>query len=105
MTTNHSEVSFGSLDLRLPSELRGALHQHLDDLRRQFVGRGWGGRVGFGERPALIVIDLARFWTEPKAQIGTNVDTIVMSTCRLLAAARARNIPLFFTSYAFDPAD
>src|SRR5262245_50782516 len=105
MATNPSPVSFGSTDLRLPSELRGPLIAHLDDLRRQFIGRGWGGRVGFGTRPAVIVIDLAKFWTEPKAQIGTDVESIVKNTCRVLEEARAENVPIFFTTFAFDPAD
>src|SRR5262245_30606068 len=105
MPADQSPVPFGSSDLRLPSELRGPLRQHLSDLRRQFIGRGWGGRIGFGQRPAVIVIDLARFWTEPKTQIGTDVDSVVMSTCRVLGAARAVNVPIFFTTFAFDPAD
>jgi len=105
MTTDHPPVPFGSSDLRLPSDLRGPLLAHLSDLHRKFVNRGWGGRVGFGQRPAVIVIDLAKFWTEPKAQIGTDVESIVASTCQVLAAARAAKIPVFFTTYAFDPAD
>src|SRR5262245_8492544 len=105
MSSHHPPVPFGSSDLRLPNDLRGPLLQHLDELHRKFVGRGWGGRVGFGQRPAVIVIDLAKFWTEPKAQIGTDVESIVMSTCRVLHAARAVKIPVFFTTFAFDPAD
>jgi maleamate amidohydrolase len=105
MTKDHPPVPFGSSDLRLPNELRGPLLTHLSDLHRKFVSRGWGGRVGFGQRPAVIVIDLAKFWTEPKAQIGTDVESTVMSTCRLLAAARAAKVPVFFTTFAFDPAD
>src|SRR5262245_5308201 len=105
MTTYHPPVSFGSSDLRLPNDLRGPLLEHLADLHRKFVGRGWGGRVGFGQRPAVIVIDLAKFWTEPRAQIGTDVESIVMNTCRVLDVARTAKIPVFFTTFAFDPAD
>src|SRR6478752_3756832 len=95
MTKDHAPVPFGSSDLRLPSDLRGPLLAHLADLHHKFVGRGWGGRVGFGKRPAVIVIDLAKFWTEPNAQIGTDVDSIVANTCRLLTAARGVKIPVF----------
>lgn len=105
MNEDAPAIPFGSSDLRLPANLRGPLLEHIADLRQRFEKRGWGGRVGFGQRPALIVIDLARFWTEPGTQIGTDVESIVSSTCRLLAAARAANIPVFFTTYAFDPAD
>src|SRR5262245_6482224 len=96
---------FGSSDLRLPDDLRGPLLQHLAELRRRYLGRGWGGRVGFGRKPALIVIDLAKFWTQPEAQIGSDLESIIAATSRVLAAARAIKIPVFFTTYAFDPAD
>jgi maleamate amidohydrolase len=97
--------SFGSSDLRLPDELRGPLLTHLAELRRRYLDRGWGGRVGFGSRPALIVIDLARFWTEPERQIGSNLDPVIEAACGVLAAAREARIPIFFTTFAFDPAD
>src|SRR5262245_49056512 len=58
------ESCFGSPDLRLPEGLRGPLRAHLSDLREKYLRRGWAGRVGFGSRPALVVIDLARFWLD-----------------------------------------
>jgi len=96
---------FGSADLRLPDDLRPALLEHLEHLRRQYLRRGWGHRVGFGVRPALIVIDLARYWTQPEFQIGTNADAVVEATCQILAAARSAGVPIFFTTFAYDPAD
>jgi nicotinamidase-related amidase len=50
----------------------------------------------------LIVIDLAKFWTAPREQIGADLESVVEQTCRVLAAARAAHIPVFFTTYAFD---
>src|SRR5262245_59150566 len=105
MTSGSAGVSFGSSDLRLPDELRGPLRAHLAELRERYLARGWAGRVGFGQRPALIVIDLARFWTEPARQIGANLDPVILATCDALAAARVAKIPIFFTTFAFDPAD
>lgn len=105
MTHDNSPIGFGSSDLRLPTDLRGPLLQHIAHLRDRYLNRGWGGRVGFGKRPALIVIDLAKFWTQPEAQIGSDLESVVGGACRVLAAARAANIPVFFTTFAFDPAD
>ena len=99
------EASFGSADLRLPESLRGPIQRHLAELRQRYLSRGWGGRVGFGKSPALIVIDLARFWTEPGAQIGSDLESVVQNTCQVLAAARTAKIPVFFTTFALDPAD
>src|SRR5262245_63762700 len=105
MANDQSAVPFGSSDLRLPADLRRPLRQHIADLRERYLGRGWGGRVGFGNRPAVIVIDLAKFWTEPRAQIGSDLESIIGATCRVLAAARAAELPVVFTSVAFDPPD
>jgi nicotinamidase-related amidase len=98
-------LSFGSDDLRLPDELRGPLRAHLVHLREQYRRRGWGGRMGYGRRPALIVIDLALAWTDPRVPgVGSRLDTVVEGTCRVLAAARAAGIFIVFTTYAHDPA-
>src|SRR5262245_50483931 len=95
----------GSPDLRLPDELRGPLLAHLRDLRERYRQRHWGGRVGYGVRPALVVIDLARFWLDAALQIGSQLDPVVEATCRVLKAARVANVPIFFTTFAHDPAE
>jgi nicotinamidase-related amidase len=98
-------LAFGSDDLRLPDELRGPLRDHLAALRERYVERGWAGRMDPGERPALIVIDLALWWTDPgNHSQGSNVDAVVEAACRLLQAARAAAIPIFFTTWDYDPA-
>ena len=102
---DNDRVDFGSSDLALPDDIRGPLLQHLDDLKEQYLNRGWGARVGFGKKPALIVIDLAWYWTRPDCQIGTQADSVVEAACEVLAAARDAEIPIFFTSFAYDPAD
>jgi maleamate amidohydrolase len=88
-------------DLKLPDDLRAAVHVHLRDLRRGFERRGWGGRVRFGVRPALIVIDLATLWTGGTPPIGSDLDAVVLHTRRVLDAARAAGIPIFFTTVAY----
>jgi maleamate amidohydrolase len=96
--------AFGSSDVALPADLRGPLQAHLRTLREAYVRRGWAGRVGFGARPAVVVIDLAAYWLSPKQQIGSNLDVVVNATCQVLQAARAAKVPIFFTSFAHDPA-
>lgn len=103
--TDRQRPDFGSPDLSLPDEIREPLIQHLDDLQQRYLQRGWGYRVGFGSKPALIVIDLALYWTQPDNQIGTSCDSIINATCTLLDAAREADMPVFFTSFAYDPAD
>lgn len=108
MTTRDLEgpPSFGSPALRLPDELRGPLKAHMAELKEQYLQLGWGTRGGFGSRPALIVIDLALWWTRSgQPPMGSNVDSVVDATCQMLSVARAAGIPIIFTTYDYDPAD
>jgi len=99
----NAKLPFGSDDLRLPEDLRAPLRAHLAALRERYVQRGWAGRVGFGERPALIVIDLALWWTDAReVRQGSDVDSIIYATCRLLEAARVAKMPIFFTTWDSD---
>ena len=51
--------------------------------------RGFQRRIGYGERPALLNIDLANAWTRPgNAFYCDNMDVIIPSTQALLKAAR-----------------
>src|SRR4051812_32212187 len=101
--SNSNNPRFGSPDLRLPDELRAPLRAHLNALHERYVARNWALRVGMGKRPALIVIDLANFWLRPDEQMGSNLDPVVENTCRVLQAARAADIPVFFTTFNYDP--
>ena len=103
--SDQPKLRFGSADLALPDEIRAPLVEHLEQLRARYLQRGWGARVGMGKSPALIVIDLALFWTRPDGQIGTETDSIVEATCAILDAARFARIPIYFTSFAWDPDD
>ena len=67
-----------------------------------YRGRGFMRRIGFGERPALVNIDLANAWTrEGNPFTCDGMDVIVPGVQRLLAAARARSIPVVFTTTAY----
>lgn len=108
MSTSQTDTPppFGSDRLRLPDELRGPLKRHLAALREHYRNLEWAGNVGFGERPAIVVIDLARFWTDPECfPMGSDVDSVVDATVRVLEAGRRLGAPIFFTTYAYDPAD
>lgn len=87
-----------------------AIDTNLDLLRdvfaqdaRRYRERGFMRRVGFGQRPALVNIDLANAWTRPGHAFSCEgMDTIIPATRRLLAAARAKGIPVAYTTTAYD---
>jgi nicotinamidase-related amidase len=64
--------------------------------------RGFQRRVGFGQRPALIHIDLANAWTRPGHAFSCDgMDVVIASVQRLNAAARAKGTPIVYTTTAY----
>jgi maleamate amidohydrolase len=58
-------------------------------------------RFGFGKQPALVVIDMAYGWTDPAYAGGSaRLDSAIDAIRRLLVPARARKVPIFFTTSA-----
>jgi maleamate amidohydrolase len=70
-----------------------------------FAQRGFGMRIGFGERPALVIIDMLKAFTDPTALLGANLDAELAATVPLLEEGHARRIPVFFSSVRYDDAD
>ena len=64
--------------------------------------KGFQARVGFGKRPAVLVIDCALAWTDPKYPMGSNLDSVIESTNDVLGAARKKQIPVVFTTIGYD---
>jgi nicotinamidase-related amidase len=69
-----------------------------------YAARGFGGAAGFGRRPAVVVVDLIRAFTDPSSPLGSDLDDVVAATRRVLDAARARELPILFTTVAYDAA-
>lgn len=64
--------------------------------------RGFQRRVGFGQRPALIHIDLANAWTRPGHAFSCDgMDVIIPAVQRLNEAARSKQIPIVYTTTAY----
>lgn len=75
-------------------------------VRPFYQSRGFGGRVGYGKTPAVVVIDLAESWLDETSPLGSNnLRSVVENTVKLLAAARAARVPVFFTTMAYEAAD
>lgn len=68
--------------------------------------RGFQRRIGFGKRPALLIIDLANAWTRPGyAFTCDGMEEIIPANQALLAAFRARGLPVVYTTTAYDNVD
>jgi maleamate amidohydrolase len=77
----------------------------MDEATRQlYSDRGLGGRQGAGTRPALVIVDLNRGFTDPASPLHCDTDAAVEATARLLEAARAHGCPVAFTTIQYDEA-
>jgi len=69
------------------------------DERRAYEKAGWGGKVGFGRRPALLVTDMYRAFVDPAYPFSSETSVETASQIRLLLDAfRRRSLPVFFTT-------
>jgi N-carbamoylsarcosine amidase len=84
------------------SDIADALARIFSADSELYRDRGFMRRVGFGDRPALVVIDLANAWTRPGNPFTCDgMDVIIPGVQRLLAAGRAKGIPIVFTTTAY----
>src|ERR1051326_5476840 len=76
------------------------LHAAMAAVDAYYRGRGiFQDRFGFGESPALVIIDMAYGWTDPAYAGGSaRLDAAVAAIQRLLPEARAKQIPIVFTT-------
>ena len=70
-----------------------------DDYRQA----GFNNRLGFGARPALVVIDFCQAYLDPESPLYAGVEDALASCRRVLAAARAAAIPVLHTRVEFQP--
>ena len=64
--------------------------------------KGFAARVGFGQRPALLVIDIIRGFTDLRSPLASNLDDQVSAIRTMLGVAREREVPVIFSTVAYD---
>jgi nicotinamidase-related amidase len=61
-----------------------------------------GQRFELGRRPAILVVDFSCGFTDPACRLGADLTPQVEATRTLLDAARARGVPVVFTTIGFE---
>lgn len=74
-----------------------------DHLAADYERAGFRARLGWGERPALVVIDVSRAYLDPDSPLHAGVEDAVGSCGRLVDAARAGGAPVVFTRVEYEP--
>jgi len=70
-----------------------------------FRQRGFGLKIGFGHRPALIVIDMINAFTDPNMPLGANLEPQIAAIRPLIDVAHERNVPVVFSTVMYHDAD
>ena len=87
-------------------ELAAALDRAFAVDSQIYRDRGFQRRIGYGQRPALIHVDLANAWTRPGHAFSCEaMDVIIPTVQRLNAAARAKGCPIVYTTTAYTVTD
>lgn len=72
----------------------------------EYQKRGFQRRVGYGTRPAIVHIDMANAWTRPGHNFTCkNMETIIPACQDLNSAARAKGVPVIYTTTAYEVLD
>lgn len=67
-----------------------------------FQQRGFGQKLGFGQRPALLIVDMVNAFTNPAMPLGAKLDTEIEAIQRLLRAAHDRGVPVIFSTVSYE---
>ncbi|MGW4801974.1 isochorismatase family protein [Nonomuraea sp. NPDC004297] len=70
-----------------------------------YSAAGFGAAVPRGRRPAIVVVDLSRGFTEDRFPTGADLSGVVAATARLVEAGRAARLTTVFTTIAYSPAE
>ena len=76
-----------------------------DAADRTYQQAGFGAPVRRGGRPAIVVVDLTRGFTEDAYPSGADLTDVVAATGRLIEAGRTSEVPVIFTAIAYTEAE
>lgn len=57
--------------------------------------------IGLKERPALVLVDLIRGFTDPACPLGSNSADVLAANQKILGVFRQRQLPIFFTTVIY----
>lgn len=69
----------------------------VDDVSSDYARAGFGGALGFGKRPALVIVDFAMAYLVKESPLYAGVEAELESNIRLVAGARAAGVPVVWT--------
>lgn len=74
-----------------------------EEIKRDFRSAGYGAKLGFGSRPALVLVDWFLAYLDKSSPLYAGVEAELEVAKTLLAAAREKAIPVVFTQVEYMP--
>ncbi len=71
-----------------------------EDLKSNYTG-AFDGSLGFGVKPALILVDFVEAYFDPASPLYAGVDDALQSALRIRSAAREAGLPIFYTNVVY----
>ncbi len=72
-----------------------------EQTREQYRKAGIGERAGFGERPALLIVDFCLGMTSLDSPLGADMSAAIAATAELQAVFREKNLPVIYTTVQY----
>ncbi len=74
-----------------------------EEARQIYAKARLGESVTLGQSPAVLVVDFSCGFTDPDSTLGADLTAEVEATKKLLDAARAKGLPVIFTTIGYEP--
>lgn len=72
-------------------------------LDEDYAKAGFGGNMGLGERPVLLIVDFVMAYLDKESPLFAGVEAELAATERLVAAARDAGVPIVWTNVEYEP--
>ena len=63
--------------------------------------KAYNGRLGFGVRPVLLVVDMVQAYFDPECPLFAEVENELAKTISLIAGARETSVPVIYTNVVY----
>tara|TARA_Y100001970_G_scaffold138225_1_gene170108 strand:+ start:10339 stop:10965 length:627 start_codon:yes stop_codon:yes gene_type:complete len=71
--------------------------------REIYKQQNFGNKIGFGNKPSLLIVDFTNSFADPMILGGGNINEAIQNTKILLDLFRKKQLPVFFTKVILDP--
>jgi maleamate amidohydrolase len=71
------------------------------DINADYAGAGFGNPLGFGRKPALVIVDFVMAYLVKSSPLYAGIEDELAVNVQILAAARQAGIPVIFTGVRY----